>query len=128
ITAIAANKSATPVLLDAVFVMPLLGALQAKTFDTDHVLVTSTMDASGRTNRTRYDRFQHTVAMVGPEEQVKELSQRFLSRQGSARDAFEPTSPNADLTLHPAGGGRLETFRSGEEWTTRWQAGGAATA
>ncbi|HXH14372.1 MAG TPA: RHS repeat-associated core domain-containing protein, partial [Alphaproteobacteria bacterium] len=126
ITATATNTAATPVLLDSVFVTPLVSSLQAKTFDTGYNLVTSIMDTSGRTIRTLYDRFQRVVATVGPEEQTKELAQRFLSRQGNAQDAFDTASPNADLTLHPAGGGILESFLSGNEWTNRWDASNAA--
>lgn len=122
LTATATNGSAATVLLDDVFAVPLGASLSAKTFDAGYNLVTSTMDAGGHTLRTQYDRFQRVVASIGPDEAPKEVAQRFLSRQGDAASAFNPASPNADLTLHPAGGGSFETFLSGNEWSTRWTA------
>src|SRR5690606_31534406 len=103
------------VLLDGVFAAPLGARLSAKTFDTGYHLVASTVDAGGLTNRTFYNRFQGSVAQVGSDGQTKELSLRFLSRQGNADDRFDPAAPNVDLTLHPAGGGVMESFR-GPDW------------
>jgi large repetitive protein len=127
LTATAANTAADTILLDDVVVMPLAGSLLAKTFDTGYNLTNSTMDAGGRTLRTQYDAFKRVVASIGPDEAPKELAQRFLSRQGNTSDVFDRASPNADLTLHPAGGGSFETFLAGEEWTRRWTASNLAT-
>lgn len=113
------------VLLDGVFAAPLGARLSAKTFDTGYHLVASTVDAGGLTNRTFYNRFQGSVAQVGSDGQTKELSLRFLSRQGNADDRFDPAAPNVDLTLHPAGGGVMESFR-GPDWAERWDAGASA--
>ncbi|HEY7770714.1 RHS repeat-associated core domain-containing protein, partial [Longimicrobium sp.] len=124
-TASVGQGASGSVLLDAVFAAPLDAQLAARTFDTGYHLVTSTMDASGLVSRTFYDRFQSSVAQVGPGGQTQELSQRFLSRQGNAGGAFDPASPNADLTLHPAGGGVMESF-AGPDWTARWDAGASA--
>ncbi len=77
---------------------------------------TSTMDAGGRTRWTYYDRFGRPGIQVGPNGSPKEVALRFLSRQGSSSDAFQPSSPNAELTLHPADGGAMETFIDGSAW------------
>jgi RHS repeat-associated protein len=126
ITAKATNASGAVVKLDGVFLAPLDGGLTAQTFDPGYHHVTASMDASGRTQRSMYDRFQRVVASVGPEEQARELAQHFLSRQGSAGDAFTAASPNAEITLHPAGGGVIETFLAGDEWAQRWEASGGS--
>ncbi|QRN97009.1 RHS repeat-associated core domain-containing protein [Archangium violaceum] len=115
------NTTASPVTLDSVLVAPLANSLVARTFHEPSQQVTSTQDAGGRTTRTYYDRvFQPTVS-VGASGQIKELNQRFLSRRGND-DVFSPTSPNAEVTLHPATGGVLETFRDGDRWRERWGA------
>ncbi|PTL75565.1 RHS repeat-associated core domain-containing protein [Vitiosangium sp. GDMCC 1.1324] len=115
------NTTASPVTLDSVLVAPLANSLAARTFDEPSQQVTSTQDASGRTTRTYYDRvFQPTVS-VGASGQIKELAQRFLSRRGND-GVFSPMSPNAEVTLHPATGGVLETFRDGDRWRERWSA------
>ena len=120
----AANGSAFDVLLDALLAMPLHAALTARTFAMPEQLVTATMDSSGRTSRTYYDRAWQPTASVGASGRVRELAQRFLSRKGSPDGRFQPASPNAEATLHPAAGGLLETFRDGGAWQRRWQTSG----
>ncbi|HEX5749729.1 MAG TPA: RHS repeat-associated core domain-containing protein [Archangium sp.] len=124
----AANPSQSAVLLDDVFVAPLTGRLAARTYDPGSHLTTATLSASGRTLRMRYDAFNRTVATVGPVEQVKQLTQEFLSREGNARDAFDCASPNTNLAVGVAEGGSLETFLNGDEWRARWQATGSPSA
>ncbi|WIG95619.1 RHS repeat-associated core domain-containing protein [Myxococcus sp. SDU36] len=115
------NTTASPVTIDSVLVGPLANSLVSRTFDEPSQQITSTQDASGRTTRTYYDRaFQPTVS-VGASGEVKELTQSFLSRRGND-GVFSPTSPNAEVTLHPATGGVLETFRDGDCWRERWDA------
>ena len=108
--------------LDALFLVPLVNGLTARTFNTASQQITSTMDAGGRTSRTCYDRRGRPTLSVGASGQVREIAQRFLSRQGSSDSSFQPGSPNAELTLHPAGGGLVETFRDGADWRSRWTA------
>ena len=77
----------------------------------------------GFTTRTFYDRFQRKIATVGPEdEQVRQLQQHFLSRQGSVTEDFDTASPNAQLSISPDAGGSLETFLDGDSWQARWNA------
>ncbi|MFL6292600.1 MAG: RHS repeat-associated core domain-containing protein [Thermoanaerobaculia bacterium] len=119
-----ANGTSQDVHLNSLFVGPLVNGLTARTFDTATQLPMSTMDASGRTSRIYFDRAGRPTVMVGASGQVRELAQRFLSRKGSPDGQFQASSPNAELTLHPAAGGVLETFRDGEAWRTRWTASG----
>jgi large repetitive protein len=123
----AANASADTVLVDDVLVVPLVSKLVVRAYDPTYRLVLSAMDSTGRTLRTVYDDFQRQSATVGPQEQVKQIVQLFQSREGNAGGAFDPGSPNAALTVQPATGGSLETFTTGNEWQSRWQASNAAT-
>jgi RHS repeat-associated protein len=118
----AANGGSQDVHLDALFLVPLVNGFTARTFDEPSQQITSTMDGGGRTSRTYYDRSGRPTVSVGVSGQVRELAQRFLSRQGSPDGAFQPASPNAELTLHPAAGGLLEDFRDGGDWRSRWTA------
>jgi RHS repeat-associated protein len=120
----AGNTSLSPVLLDNVFAAPRVSTLSVQTFDTRYHLVTSTLDSGGRVMRASFDRFQRALASVGADGQPKHLCQTFLSGQGNAGGTFDATSPNANLVLHPASGGALETFLTGDEWQSRWQASG----
>ncbi|MGH3873103.1 MAG: RHS repeat-associated core domain-containing protein [Pseudonocardiaceae bacterium] len=122
VTLATANASTQAVLVNQLVVMPLVASLIARTFDGRSQLVTSTTDAGGRTSRTCYDRLGQPTVSVGAAGQVRELALRFASRQGSTQDRFEPGSPNAELTLHPAGGGAVETFRDDNAWQNRWDA------
>ena len=121
-----ANPTGQDVLLDCAWVVPLVGGLIARTYHPSTRNLTSAMDAAGRTRWMYWDRFERRTLQVGPSGQPKELAQRFLSRQGSPAGAFEPMSPNAELTLHPAGGGTLETFRDGTAWQQAWAPANAA--
>lgn len=118
-----ANPTATDVLLDSVYIVPLAGGMIARTFDEESQVMTSSADAGGRTRWSLYDSFLRPTLQVGPNAQPKELAQRFLSRQGSSGGVFQATSPNAELTLHPADGGSVETFLDGGAWQQSWQPG-----
>jgi large repetitive protein len=117
----AANTSAMAVLLDDVFITPLLSDVLIRVFDPGLHLLSSTMRASGLTRRTCYDAFFRPIAIIGADGQAKERALSGLSRQGSAADAFDPANPNTEITLHPAAGGSVETFLSGDEWISRWR-------
>ncbi|MDT7950753.1 MAG: RHS repeat-associated core domain-containing protein [Acetobacteraceae bacterium] len=123
----AANAGAVGVLLDDVFVAPLLGGTVMQVFDSLLEVSICTMRADGQTLRRFHDRFGRVVANAGPQEQATEVSQRFLSRAGSAADTFLPGSPNLELTLHAADGGCVERFADGESWTARWTASNAGS-
>ena len=123
VQATAANDGSKDVLLDGVLLMPLGTDLTARTYWHDKRLLAAVTDAGGRTTRTLYDRFNRSIGSVGPDDQLKELSVHFLSRQGSQADRFDDRSPNAELTLHPAGAGVAETFVDGGAWNSRWTAG-----
>ena len=116
-----ANPSSTDVWLDSVHVVPLASSLIARIYDPSTRSLTATMDAGGRTRWMQYDSFERPTLQLGPGGQPKELAQRFLSRQGGAAGTFDPSAPNAELTLHPAGGGTAETFRDGDAWQRSWK-------
>ena len=118
----AANTSIMAVLVDDVFVAPLVSQVLIRTFDPGLHLLFSTMRANGLTQRTCYDAFLRTVASIGADGQAKEYTPRGLSRQGNPADAFDPSNPSTEITLHPVAGGFVETFLSGDEWTSRWEA------
>jgi large repetitive protein len=115
------NSTAQDVLLDSVHAVPLPGSMLARTFDPVTQNYTSAMDAGGRTRWAYYDPFDRPSIQVGPNGCPKELAVSFLSRQGSASDTFQSASPNAELTLHPADGGTMETFLDGSQSQARWQ-------
>lgn len=114
------NRSASDVWISNLLLVPLVNSLVARTFDPSSQQITSAMDASGRTSRTIYDANWQPTISVGASNLVRELSQRFLSRQGSPDGAFLTSSPNAELTLHATDGGTIESFRDGKLWQTRW--------
>ncbi|MFM0289081.1 RHS repeat domain-containing protein [Paraburkholderia megapolitana] len=118
----AANNSSDAVLLDDIFVAPLLGKMSARIYDPSYRLLTATVDASGTTMRRLYNGFQRLTATTGADEQVKTMSVAFLSREGNASNTFDASAPNADLSLSPADGGVLETFLNGEQWQQHWSA------
>ena len=118
----AANSSSDLLLIDDVFVIPLVSKLSVHTYDPSYQLLTATLDSAGTTTRRLYNGFQRLTATVGTDEQVKTFSLAFLSREGNAGDAFDSKAPNADLSLSPADGGTLETFLTGDEWQQRWSA------
>lgn len=120
----AANASSSVVLLDDIFVSPLHSKAMARVYDPSYQLLTATLDLAGTTTRRNYDAFQRLAATVGPDEQIKTMSVAFLSRQGSASNAFEAEAPNAQLSISPADGGKLETFLDGDAWQQRWSATG----
>ena len=131
-----ANPGTKDVLLDSVYVAPLVGGLRARTYDATTQDISSTMDLGGRTKWICYDAFRRSTLHVGPGGRPNELAQRFFSRQGSPDGMFQPGSPNAELTLHPANGGSVEAFLDGGAWQQAWQpsnlanwqaAGGALT-
>lgn len=121
ITVVARSAAVGNVSIDSILVAPLVTAATLRTFDPDSQQILSTMDAGGRTSRTCYDRGYRPTAAVNASGLVRELSSSFLSRRGSQTDSFEPGSPNAELTLHSAAGGVIETFYDGSGWASRWQ-------
>ncbi len=121
ITVTASNTTASNINIDAILVAPRLTGATLRTFDADSQQVLATSDAGGRTSRTFYDRSYRPSVSVGAAGLVREISTSFLSRRGSASDSFDPASPNAELTLHSAAGGVLETFRDGKRWSSRWK-------
>lgn len=120
----AANASNDVVLLDDMFISPLHSKAMARVYDPSYQLLTATIDLAGTTTRRNYDAFQRLAAAIGPDEQIKSMSVAFLSRQGSASSAFEAEAPNAQLSISPADGGKLETFLDGDGWQQRWSATG----
>ena len=115
------NGAAQDVMLDSVYAAPLPGTMLSRTYDPATQNYTSAMDSSGRTRWTYYDPFERPSIQVGPNGCPKELAVRFLSRQGSSSDAFQPGSPNAESTLHPADGGTMETFLDRSAWQQNWK-------
>ncbi|HEX7907986.1 MAG TPA: hypothetical protein VF534_07830, partial [Paraburkholderia sp.] len=103
----AANTSSATVLVDDVFVAPLLGKLAVRVYDPSYQLLTATVDAAGTTITRCYNAFQRLTATVGTDGQVKTMSVAFLSREGNAGGAFDAGAPNVDLSLSPADGGML---------------------
>lgn len=118
----AGNSATSAVLIDDILITPLVSEVTVRVYDAGTHQVTARMDASGYTTRTSYDRFQRKIATVGPDEQVRQLQQHFLSRQGSVTDDFDTTSPNAQLSISPDADGSLETFLNGDAWQARWNA------
>lgn len=116
------NAAAADVWLNALLLVPLVNGLVARWFDVASQQFTASMDAGGRTSRTCFDQAWQPTLSIGASGQARELAQRFQSRRGSADGRFDPGSPNAELTLHPAAGGIVESFRDGGDWRTRWQA------
>ncbi|MEM1240660.1 MAG: RHS repeat-associated core domain-containing protein [Cyanobacteria bacterium P01_H01_bin.26] len=116
------NDTASDIHVDGILVVPRVNGSTLRTFDQDSQQILSTMDASGRTSRMFYDRSYQPTISVGASGLVRELALRFRSRQGNVHDQFDDTSPNTEITLHPAAGGILETFRDGGGWTKRWRA------
>lgn len=128
ITATATSAGSDTVLLDTVYLAPLVSELSAQTFDAGTRLPTSALINRGRQSRTAYDAFAQPVASTAGDGNILALSQSFLSRQGNRADTFDPAYPNATLGLSPADGGHLDTFTEGSEWQSRWQASSLDTS
>ncbi len=124
VTVTAANTAAAAVRLDAMFVQPLVADLEATVYDPRYDLELASMDAAGKTRRSVYDRFQQQIVEVDPCEATVKLAQGFASRRGNADGTFDPASPNALVTVEPAGGGTTARFLADGDWQARWQPGG----
>ncbi len=120
----AVNQASQQILLDNVFVGPLVGNLTSRTFVPFTRQLEASMESNGQTLRTVYDCYENELMTVGPEDQVKEFSQGFLSRQGNPEDVFDINSPNADWLIHPALGGSVVRFNDGNSWQQVWQPSG----
>lgn len=123
-----ANTADGDVRLNTLMVVPLVNGLTARVYEPSADLITATMDAGGRTSFTRYDDWGQPIATVGVSGQVQEIVRNFLSRQGASDASFDPASPNAQVTLHAADGGIMETFRDGGDWRIRWAASDLAAS
>lgn len=126
ITLAAANDGNDDVLLDGVLLVPFANDVTVQSWHADTRLLRASMDSSGACNFVLYDNFNQPLGAVGADGQLQELGLRFLSRQGSASDAFDNASPNAELTLHMVDGGIAETFLDGGQWAQRWVPGNAS--
>ncbi|MDQ0468507.1 RHS repeat domain-containing protein [Labrys wisconsinensis] len=126
VTATAGNPAGPTVLLDAVALAPLHSDLQARSFDRILRQPTASLSAAGRHWLTAYDRQAQAVATLGPDGEVLQLTQAFLSPRGNAAGVFDPASPGASLSLQAAGPSRMELFRAGDEWQAAWDATPAA--
>jgi RHS repeat-associated protein len=124
VTVTAINTAAAAVRLDAMFVQPLAADLEATVYDPRYDLELASMDAAGKTRRSAYDRFQQKIVEVDPCETTVKLTQNFASRRGNRDGIFDPASPNALVTVEPAGGGTTERFLADGDWQARWQPGG----
>jgi RHS repeat-associated protein len=118
---VVSNGSAADVLIDSVFLLPLIGGLLAKSYEPSLHQVLSLQDAGGRIRRSCYDQLAQPTVSVGLDGTPVELSLSYQSRQGSADGNFDPASPNLTLTLHPAGRSTVESFRDGGAWQQRWR-------
>lgn len=126
VTVTATNTAAAAVRLDAMFVQPLVADLEATVYDPRYDLELASMDAAGRTRRNIYDRFQQQIVEVDPCEATVKLNQGFASRRGNADGIFDPASPNALVTVEPAGGGTTVRFLADGDWQAHWQPGGGS--
>ncbi len=120
------NPGSAEVLIDGVLLAPFGVDVTVQSWQADTRLLLASMSASGACDFNRYDRFNRPLGAVGPGGQWQELDLRFQSRQGNAEDRFDDASPNAELTLQIAAGGRTETFRDGAGWQSRWAPGDAS--
>ncbi|MFY0567602.1 RHS repeat domain-containing protein [Archangium lansingense] len=114
------NTSGAASLVDMVAVCPKEAALQFQTVASVARQVTAQSSLGGSTTRYHYSAAGVRVGQSGPGEQLQEWTVNGLSRQATASDGFTPSHPNASWSLQPAGGGRVETFRQGDDWARRW--------
>ena len=114
------NAGTADVHVDSILIAPLPSGANAQSFDPVSLQPLATMDGSGRTNLTAYDRSLQPTVTVGAGGLVSQITVGFVSRAGNAADRFDATSPSAQITLDTAAGGVLETFRDGDGWATRW--------
>lgn len=122
---ISAQAGTQAVLLDDVFIAPLVGDLLMTAYNSSRQIATAYMNRRGSVMRTLRNRSSSPVGFVGADNTLFQFSQHFLSRAGNEASTFAPESPNASLTFHFADEGILDTFCSGDEWTSRWQPGDA---
>lgn len=128
IALVIANHGAVEVQIDAALLVPLANGLTGRTFDGATHAVLASMVASGATSFSYYDDTNRAALTAGPTGDVQEIALNFLSRAGAMAGAFDPASPNAGVTAHPAGGGQVETFRDAGAWRARWATDGDAAA
>ncbi|AKJ04550.1 RHS repeat-associated protein [Archangium gephyra] len=114
------NGSGAAILVDMVAVCPKGAALQLQTVDPVARQVTAQSSLGGSTTRYHYSAAGVRVGQSGAGEQLQEWTVNGLSRQATADDDFTSSHPNASWSLQPAGGGRVEGFRQGDDWAGRW--------
>lgn len=101
-------------------VVPFVSSVTLRTFRPGPQVITSATDIGGRTTFTLYDGAFRPTGNIGPNGELRELMGRGLSRRGSSDDSFDAANPNTGVTMQPANGGHVESFRDGGSWATRW--------
>lgn len=114
------NTSSSAILVDMVAVCPKQAGLMFQTVDPVARVVTAQTSLGGSTSRYHFSAAGVQVGQSGPGEQLQEWSLSGLSRRATSKDTFTPSHPNALWSLQPARGGRVETFRQGDDWAQRW--------
>ena len=120
IEATVTNAGSDDLWVDQMMIVPLEASVKLNCVALGPQIITSTTDIGGRTSRTLYDGAFRSFGNVGSNNQLREVAGRGLSRRTSRDGSFDPTVPNAELTLRAAGATKWESFRDGGAWAERW--------
>ncbi|HET7017321.1 MAG TPA: RHS repeat-associated core domain-containing protein [Streptosporangiaceae bacterium] len=116
-----------PVLIDDVRFAPLLGGLDAQVYEQPTFAVSAALDTNNSATSYYYDEFGRQLAAIDNDRRVREVTEVSFAlgagqEHGAGQERFDPGSPNAQITVTPAGSGFIEEFRDGSGWRARWDA------
>jgi len=85
--------------IDDVRYGPVAAPFSARVYDPSSLLITAKLGTNGEVQRYVYNQQRQLIAVVGPNEQPTSSGATFYSRQGSNDDTYDPSNPNASLSL-----------------------------
>ncbi len=113
--------------VDDILVMPSPASFMATVYDITTLLPVARLGANGETTRVFYDQKLHRLATTSCDENLKSTTATFLSRDSNESGTYDPSLPNARLSIHARGGGSWDDFED-SDYARRWQPSGSQDA
>ena len=113
------NQSNTFCLIDELRFSAIDGSYAALVYDSSLRRISATLGENGATMRPVYDVYERQCALVGPDENVVNLSIPAFSRMQSAGGTFDPKLPNSVLGIKASSNGLYYDFDPSDkpDWT-----------
>jgi RHS repeat-associated protein len=117
------NTGSNALLIDDVFVAPVLSRYSAKVFN-GLMIPTAGLGQNGTTSQAFFDDLLRPLARSRPDDQMTGFE-----GLGFAENSRKKLTAgyNAKLSLSAVDGGPWDDFRDGEGWTSRWTTAGSGT-